>query len=180
MNLPTPGLLPGQHRDGLALEVDVGLAADVDGDAVDRAAGERPRRVAGVVVGDRLAAVAPDAQPLAGERELARLGLDAALADLAVAVVERQRAARDAGRVLAVLLEARPTGSGCSPVGQVLGGDDLLLDDADEVVDVVQPVVLDVERVAAEAAAVGEQHALGARRPGGRPARRSRRSGCGC
>ena len=54
--------------------------------------------------------------------------------------------------------------------GQVLGGVDPLLDDAGEVVDVVQPVVLDVERVPAEAAAVGEQHALRRRRPAGRPA----------
>ena len=67
---------------GLALQVDVRLAADVDGDALDRAAGEAPGRVARVVVGHRLAAVAPDAQALAGDRELARLGLDAALADL--------------------------------------------------------------------------------------------------
>ena len=37
-------LLARHHGDGFALEVDVGLAADVDGDAVDRAAGERPRR----------------------------------------------------------------------------------------------------------------------------------------
>src|SRR4051812_2324352 len=93
-------LLARHHGDGFALEVDVGLAADVDGDAVDRAAGERPRRRAGVVAGDRVAAVAPDAETIAAERELAGLGLDAALADLDVAVEQRQRADRHAGRVL--------------------------------------------------------------------------------
>src|SRR4051794_8767636 len=43
--LPSSGapLFTGHHRDGLALEVDVGLAADVDRDAVDGAAGERVR-----------------------------------------------------------------------------------------------------------------------------------------
>ena len=35
--------LAGEHRGGLALEVDVRLAADVDGDPVQGAAGERPR-----------------------------------------------------------------------------------------------------------------------------------------
>jgi hypothetical protein len=40
-------LLPRQHGLGLALEVDVGVAADVDGDALDRAAGEGVRVLAG-------------------------------------------------------------------------------------------------------------------------------------
>jgi hypothetical protein len=80
------------HRDGFAFEVDVGLAADVDRDAVDRAAGERPGHRAGVAGGDGIAAVAPDAEPVAGERELARLGLDAVLANLDADVEERQRA----------------------------------------------------------------------------------------
>ena len=48
---------------------------------------------------------------------------------------------------------------------EVLGRVDLLLEHADEAVDVVQPVVLDVQGVPAEARAVGEQHAL---RAGGR------------
>src|SRR4051794_40678350 len=100
-------LLARAHRDGLALEVDVGLAADVDRHAVDGAAGELPRLAAGVVAGDRVRAVAPDAQPLAGDGELARLGPDAALAHLHVAVEEGQDAGRDPRRVLAVLLEGR-------------------------------------------------------------------------
>jgi hypothetical protein len=47
-------------------------------------------------------------------------------------------------------------------VGRSSVGVDLLLDDADEVVGVVQPVVLDVQGVAAEAGAEGKQHPLGA------------------
>src|SRR5207248_578278 len=46
---------------------------------------------------------------------------------------------------------------------QFLVGDDLLFEAADEAVDVVQPVVLDIQGVAAEARAVSEQHAFGAR-----------------
>src|SRR3954447_4684525 len=156
------GSLAGHHRDGLALEVDVGLAADVDRHAVDRAADERVRRFARVAVGDGVAAVAPDAQPVAGDRELARLRLDAPLADLHLAVEERQRADRHAGRILALLLE----GGGQDqllPGRHVLVGDDLLLEAPDEAVDVVQPVVLDVQGVAAEARAVREQDAVGAR-----------------
>ena len=47
-----------------------------------------------------------------------------------------------------------------SPGGQVLGRVDLLLHHADEVVDVVQPVVLDVQGMPAEPRTVREQHAL--------------------
>ena len=47
---------------------------------------------------------------------------------------------------------------------QILGRVDLLLEHADEVVDVVQPVVLDIQRVAAEVRAVREQHPARARR----------------
>src|SRR3954454_19643193 len=150
---------PGHHGDGLALEVDVWVAAHVYGDAVDRAAGELVRRVARVIVGHGLAAVTPDGQALAGDRELAGLGLDTGFTDLLVAVVERQHPGRDAGRVLAVLLEC---GGEDQPLAgrQLLVGHDVLLHDADEVVDVVQPVVLDVERVPPEPRAVGEQHAL--------------------
>src|SRR5205085_11599467 len=103
-------LLARHHGDGFALEVDVGLAADVDGDAVDRPAGEPERGGPGVVVGDGVAAVASDAQPVAGDRELAGLGADAALADLDVAVEQRQRPDRDPGRGLSGLLERRGQG----------------------------------------------------------------------
>src|SRR4051795_9701516 len=82
-------LLTRHHRRGLALQVHVRLAADVDGDALDRAAAELPGRLTRVVGGDRVAAVAPDAEAVAGERELARLGADAPLADLALAVEQR-------------------------------------------------------------------------------------------
>ena len=49
-----------------------------------------------------------------------------------------------------------------SPVGRSSRRDDLLLEHADEAVDVVQPVVLDVEAVATEARPLREEHALGA------------------
>ena len=54
---------------GLALQVDVGVAAHVDRDPLDRAAGEPVRGLARIVVGHRLAAVAADAQALAREAE---------------------------------------------------------------------------------------------------------------
>ena len=59
------------REDGLclALQVDVGVAADVDRDSLDRAAGEGVRVGAWVVAGDRLAAVPADAQALARDRE---------------------------------------------------------------------------------------------------------------
>src|SRR4051795_10787753 len=152
-------LFAGHHCDGFALQVDVWFAADVDRDAVDRAAGERVRRDAGVVVGDWVVAVAPDAQALAADRELARLRLDATFADLDVAVEERQGPDRHAGRVLALLVERGGEDQLLSG-GQLLVGGDVLLDPADEAVDVVQPVVLDVEGVSAEARAMREQHAL--------------------
>src|SRR4051794_5784157 len=134
-------LLAGHHRDGFALQVDVWFPADVDRDAVDRAAGERVRRGARVVIGDGVAAVAPDAQAFAADGELARLGLDAALADLDVAVEERQRPDRHARRVLALLVERGGEDQLLSG-RQLLVGGDLLLDPADEAVDVVQAVVL--------------------------------------
>src|SRR5215218_9104867 len=52
-------LLTRHHRRGLALQVHVRLAADVDRHPPDRAAREAERRLARVVGGDRVAAVAP-------------------------------------------------------------------------------------------------------------------------
>ena len=54
---------------------------------MDRAAGEPPWCLAGVVVGNRFGAVFPDVEPLAGDGELAGLGLDAALPGLLVGTV---------------------------------------------------------------------------------------------
>ena len=54
-------LLAGQHGHGLAFQVDVWFAADVDGDPLDRAAGEHMRVRARVVTGHGFAAVAADA-----------------------------------------------------------------------------------------------------------------------
>src|SRR4051794_25928643 len=138
-------LLAAHHRDGLALEVDVGVAAHVDRDPVDDAAGELAG-VSGVVRGHRVAAVATDAQALAADGELARLRLDAALPDLDVAVKQRKRAERDAGRVLALLLE-RGGQDQLLTGRQWFVGDDPLLRLPDEAVDVAQAAVLDVKRV---------------------------------
>src|SRR5205814_2355090 len=125
-----PHLLAGEHGCGLTLEVDVGVAADVDRDPVDGAAGEGVRVRAGVVVGDRFAAVAADAQALARDREQPGLGLDTALADLLVAVVEGQDAGGHAGGILPVLAE-RGGKDQILPGGNVLAAVDLLLGDAD-------------------------------------------------
>jgi len=70
--------LPGEHGGRLAGEVEVGLAADVDHDPLDDAAGESVRAGPGIVVGDGRAAVPADAQALAGQLEVARLVLDTA------------------------------------------------------------------------------------------------------
>ena len=88
---------------------------------------KRHGAVAGVVVGDAGAAVAADAEALAGDHELAGLGLDPALADLRVAVPERQHAGRDAGRILAGLVERRRQDQVLAG-REVLGRDDPLLD----------------------------------------------------
>src|SRR5262249_48682471 len=58
-----------RHR-RLLRQIDERLAADVDDRLVDRAADERPRRVARIVIGDRLAALFADVQALARERLL--------------------------------------------------------------------------------------------------------------
>ena len=55
-------LFTGEHRGGLAFEVEVGLAADVDRDPLDGAAGEPVRALPRVVVGDGVGAVAADAR----------------------------------------------------------------------------------------------------------------------
>src|SRR3954453_7684423 len=100
-------LLAHEHGDSLALEIGVGLATDIDGYPLDRAPGEAPRHLSGIVPGDAFSGVASHGKSLAGQRELARLGLDCGFADLLVAVVERQGPVCDAGRVLAGLLERR-------------------------------------------------------------------------
>jgi hypothetical protein len=75
-------LLAGEHGGGLAFQVDVRFPADVHGKSPEIPARERPWGPAGIVVGDGLPAVAPDTKALAGETELAGLGLDPPLADL--------------------------------------------------------------------------------------------------
>ena len=78
-----------------------------------------------------------------------------------VAVVEGQDPVGHARWLLALLLERRGEDE-VFPGRNVLGGHDPLLGASDEVVDVVEPVVLGVERVAAEAGAVSEEDAFGA------------------
>ena len=84
-------LLPHEHRLGLALQVPVGLAADVDGDELERPAAEVPGPLSRIVVGDRCHA-APDREAGAADAEHAGLGLDALFAHLLIAVVEGEDA----------------------------------------------------------------------------------------
>ena len=88
----------------------------------------------------------------------ARIGPSAT--DLVVHVQPRRpvRLAVLAARLLREL-HAEHVAAGLEPVGYEV----LLGRDAEEVVDVVQPLVLQEQRVAAEARAVGEDHALGVR-----------------
>src|SRR5215467_3661104 len=98
-------LLAGEHGGRLALQVEVGLAADVDRDPLDGAAGEPVGPFARVVAGDRRGAVAADAQALPGQLEVTGLVPDPPLADLAVPVVQGQHAGGDARGIFAVLVE---------------------------------------------------------------------------
>src|SRR5262249_55947695 len=61
----------GERAHGFPLEIEVRLAADVDPDTEDGAPLERARRL--VLLAHVVAAVAPDAEPIARERELADL-----------------------------------------------------------------------------------------------------------
>src|SRR6266536_1605053 len=123
--------------------------------AASPAAGDkRSRRPAGPVLARvvgryRLAAVAADAQALAREREQSGLGLDPALADLLVPVVQGKDPGGHVRRVLPVLVERRGQDQ-VLPGRDVLSADDRLLRHANEVVDVMQPVVLDIQGVPAE------------------------------
>src|SRR5206468_3924263 len=80
-------------------------------------------------------------------------------ADLLVPVVEGQDPGGHVGRVLTVFAEGGQEDQ-VLPGRDVFGRVDLLLHHADEVVDVVQPVVLDVQGMPAEARPVREQHTL--------------------
>src|SRR6266550_443752 len=152
-------LLAHHHRGSFPLHVDVMLAAHVDRDAIDLSAGEAPGHLARIVGSDAGAAVAADAEALPRNHELAGLRLDRALAYLRVSVPEREESRRYTGRVLAALVE-RSGKDQLLANRNVFGRVELLLCHADEVVDVVQPVVLHVERVTPERRAVREEHAL--------------------
>ena len=149
LSLPPQGpLLAHEHQGGFPLKILVRLAADVDRDPVNGAAGEPVGRRARIVLGDGLARVFPHVQAASGDREGAELGLDPGLAYLAVRVIDRQHSRRAVG-FLALLVE-RGGEQQFLAGGDVLRSSDLLLLAAEEVVDVVQPVVLHVEGVAAE------------------------------
>ena len=72
----SPELLPRERCGRLLRQIDERVAADVDHDPLDRASGERPRSLAGVVVGYRLGPRATEDQAAAAQAELARLGSD--------------------------------------------------------------------------------------------------------
>jgi hypothetical protein len=63
----------GERRPSFLREVGEGLAADVDDDPLDGASDERPRSLAGVVVGDLLGPRSSDREAAAAEPELAGL-----------------------------------------------------------------------------------------------------------
>ena len=153
-----PGSVAREGRPGLLCQVDEGWPLTSTDGPVDGAADERPRVLARVVVGDRLGALLADVEPFAGDRELAWLGPDPALADLGlVPYMEGQRAF---GRHrVAFALERRREHH--VPGRNRLGRLDDLLDEADPVVDVFQLAILDVQRVPTEAGAVGEQDPRG-------------------
>src|SRR5262245_14645116 len=74
--------IAGERARGLGFEVHVRVLAHVDRHTEDRAALERAGRL--VILADVVAAVAPDAEAVAGERELAHLRLHRAIGDLLV------------------------------------------------------------------------------------------------
>ena len=154
---PSPGSVTHEGHPCFGGEVNEGLSADVYRRARDRAAGEAPRCLARVVVGDWFCAVFPDVEALAGDRELAGLRLDPALSYLFLACVQGQGALGWHG--VAVALEGGRDDHVAR--GQQFGGLDDLLDVSDEVIYVLELAVLDVEGVAAEPGPVREQDTLG-------------------
>src|SRR5262245_43240190 len=132
-------------RCGELFEVQVLLLLDGHGDAEDLAALELPGRL--VVLADRIAAVEADAETVAGQRELARLGLHRPLGGQFVVDIEAGLADRLHVRtgLLARELHAEREFSRL----ELLGDELLLRLDAEEVRDVVELPVLDEERMAA-------------------------------
>src|SRR5262245_54157304 len=142
----------GERAGRLGFEVEIRLFAHIDPDAEDRAALERARRL--VLLADVVAAVASDAEAVAGERELAHLcahrpfsddlvvHVELRLPDRLVVLAGRFPGELHAQHVLAWLEFAR--------------GELLLGLDAEAVVEVVQLLVLEEQRVAAETRAVRE------------------------
>src|SRR6266568_5817726 len=82
-------LLTHEHRVRFDFVINVHLPTDVHDHLLD-CAGEWPGILAWIVLRDWLATIATNVQPLACNRELARLGPNLALADLLVVDVDGQ------------------------------------------------------------------------------------------
>src|SRR6266704_4196231 len=121
----TAMLLPNEHPMRFPFVIDVQLTTDIHDHLLDRA-GERPRILARIVRRDWLATIASHVQPLACNRELARLGPDLALADLFVVDVDGQGAVGDVRWVLYLLGE--DSGEGRGSGWHRLAGTDLLFE----------------------------------------------------
>ena len=141
-----PDLLTHHQGSGLALKVNIWLAANVDPDPPDHTACEPMRCRAGVVIGNRLSAFSSDTEPFLADHELVRLSLDPTFSYLLLSVVQREHPRRHAWRVLSVLVERRGKEKALAD-RHVIGRYHLLLEAADEVVGVVEPVVLHVQSV---------------------------------
>src|SRR5688572_25151660 len=157
----TRGLLAAHHPHNLLLEIHVCLTADVHDHLPDLAATERPGLSVRVVVRHRRAAVAADVESFAGQGELAHLRLhlleraDRPAIDKECCRAEaRGRYRRARGRLQPLLDELNPDHARAG--GERLIGGDHLLGQGDVVIDVLEPAVLDVERVPAELVPVGE------------------------
>ena len=97
-------LLTHEHCVRFDFVINFQLTTDVHNHLLDRT-GEWPGILARIVRRDRLATIAPNVQPLASNRELARLGPDLALTDLLVVDIDGQGAVGDVRRVLCLLGE---------------------------------------------------------------------------
>src|SRR5262245_20314216 len=146
----------GHRRGGFLLEIEVDLFADVDPDAEDSAVGELVGRL--ILVADLVLAVIADADAVAAKREMPRLGLPRRFGNDLIVDVQLRLADRFAVRPALVAHERRA--EHVLARRQSLGHELLFRLDAEEVVDVVEPAILDEQRMAAEARTVREDDAV--------------------
>src|SRR5262249_53518626 len=148
--------LVARHRcRGHALEVQIDLLAHVNADAKDRAAGKRSGTL--VFLAYPVRAVVADAQPVAAEREMARLGPHRTLGNNLVIDIELRFAERLT--VLARLFSNESHAKRVLTRSELFGNKLLLRLDSEEIIDVVQLLIFDKQRVAAETRAMREDHA---------------------